>query len=79
MKIVFGHGLALAAIGITVGILVALALTRFMSTLLYGISTIDPIIFLFCPALIGAIACLASYLPARKAMRVDPLTAVRSQ
>jgi putative ABC transport system permease protein len=79
MKIVFGHGLALAAIGITMGILVALALTRFMSTLLYGISTIDPIIFLFCPALIGAIACLASYLPARKAMRVDPLTAVRSQ
>jgi ABC-type antimicrobial peptide transport system permease subunit len=71
------HGLALAGVGIALGLVVAAALTRFMSPLLYGVGTLDPMTYLAVPFVLAAAAALASYLPARRAARVDPLVALR--
>jgi hypothetical protein len=73
------HGLALAGVGIALGLVVAAALTRFMSPLLYGVGTLDPMTYLAVPFVLAAAAALASYLPARRAARVDPLVALRCE
>jgi predicted permease len=77
LKLVVGEGLTLTAIGIIVGLGSALALTRFLSSFLYGVSATDPLDFAAVAALFAAVALAASYVPARRAMRVDPLTALR--
>jgi putative ABC transport system permease protein len=64
-------------VGIGIGLVAALALTRLMSTLLYNIGAHDPATFLIAPLLFLAIALLASYLPARRATKVDPMEAMR--
>jgi ABC-type antimicrobial peptide transport system permease subunit len=78
LRLVMRHGLALAAAGIALGLGAAFALTRLMSTLLYHVSVTDPLTFIAGPVLFLAVAALASYVPARRATRVDPVIALRS-
>jgi putative ABC transport system permease protein len=77
LKLVAGGGAKLAAIGITVGVTLALAMTRLMSGLLFGVGVTDPWTLVIIALLFAAVALLASYLPARRAARTDPLTALR--
>ena len=72
------QGLWLTVIGVAIGMVVALALTRALSALLFGVSPTDPLTFVAVPATLAAIAGLATYLPARRASYVDPLVALRS-
>jgi putative ABC transport system permease protein len=74
--ILFG-GLRVAALGIAIGVLLAAAATRFLSSLLYGVRGTDPATFAFTIAVLLAAALAASYVPARRAMRVDPMVALR--
>jgi ABC-type antimicrobial peptide transport system permease subunit len=73
------HGLRLAAIGLACGLAAALALTRGMSSLLYGISAADPMTYVAVSLGLGGAAALASYVPSRRAMAVDPVEALRAE
>jgi predicted permease len=77
MRLILAHGLKLAAIGVAIGIGASLALTRLMSSLLFGISATDPLTFAGVSVLLLATAMAACYIPARRAMRVDPMVALR--
>ena len=77
LRLIVGRGLRLALFGVLVGIPAALALTRLMSSVLSGVETSDPVTYACVVALLGVAAFLASYLPARRALRVDPLVALR--
>jgi putative ABC transport system permease protein len=77
LKLVLGHGLALVGIGVAVGLIAALASTRILKTLLFGVSATDPLVFTAIVALLAGVALLASYIPARRATRVDPMVALR--
>ena len=72
-------GLVLAAIGLPIGLVGAAFLTRFIQGRLYGVSTTDPVTYVGIPLLLVLVAILASYIPARRASRVDPLVALRSE
>lgn len=76
-RMVVGQGLRLAALGVAFGVAGALAVTRLLSSLLYGVSTSDPLTFGAVAALLLLVALLASYLPARRAVAVSPLEALR--
>jgi ABC-type antimicrobial peptide transport system permease subunit len=67
----------LAGIGAGVGLLASLALSRLLTSLLYGVSSTDPVSFAAVAVLLLAVAALASYIPARRASRVDPSEALR--
>jgi putative ABC transport system permease protein len=71
------QGLRLAAIGLALGVACAVALSRFVASLLYGVATTDPLTYGAVAALLAVVALLAAYLPARRAARVDPMTALR--
>jgi ABC-type antimicrobial peptide transport system permease subunit len=77
LRLVLRQGIILAALGICVGFAGALALTRFLSSLLYEVRPRDPLTFVIVSALLGGVALLATYLPARRAAKVDPLVALR--
>jgi len=77
LRMVFSHGLKLFAIGAVLGLAAALGLSRTMGHLLYGISASDPVSFLTVTFVLGLVTLLACYIPARRAMRVDPLVALR--
>jgi putative ABC transport system permease protein len=77
LRMVLRQSLTLVVIGITIGFLVALAATRVMATLLYGVSANDVSTYAIVIFLLGAAALLASYIPARRAMKVDPMVALR--
>jgi putative ABC transport system permease protein len=77
-KLVIGNGLRLAAAGILVGLAASFALTRLMASLLYQTSATDVVTFIGSATLFGVVAALASYLPARRAMRINPTDALRS-
>jgi len=67
----------LAIAGLTLGIMIALAATRVLSSLLFGVSARDPLIFVGVSVVLATAAILACYIPARRATRVDPLVALR--
>jgi ABC-type antimicrobial peptide transport system permease subunit len=76
---VLRQGMELTVAGVVLGTLGAMALTRVMASLLFGISTTDVATFSTVPMMLGAIALLASYVPARRATRVDPVVALRDE
>jgi putative ABC transport system permease protein len=78
-KIVIGRGAALIAIGLSLGLVGALAAARLLSEVLYGVSTSDPVTFVVIALLLAAVALAACYLPARRAAKVDPMVALRSE
>jgi putative ABC transport system permease protein len=75
--LVLRQGLLLAASGVAIGAAAAFGLTRWMASLIFGVSTTDPLTFSSVSALLIAIALLASYVPARRAVRVDPMQSLR--
>jgi putative ABC transport system permease protein len=78
LALVVGNGMRLAAFGLGTGVVLALALSRTLSTLLYETTGADPLTFAAVVAMLGAVALLASYLPARKASHIPPVEALRS-
>jgi putative ABC transport system permease protein len=77
LRLVVHQALALTAVGIAIGLGAAFALTRVMSSLLFGVNATDSFTFVTTPLLLGIIALLASYIPARRAAKVDPMIALR--
>jgi putative ABC transport system permease protein len=77
LLLVVGHGLKLTLIGSLIGLVAAFAVTRLIQSFLFGISATDPVTFAAARLLLVTIACLACYLPARSASRVDPMDALR--
>ena len=77
LALVLGQSGRLVFAGVIVGLLAAVGLTRLMRSLVFGVSTIDPATYVFMPVVLLAVAFLASYLPARRAAKVDPMEALR--
>ena len=77
LRMVLGQGLTLVLIGLAIGLAGAFAMTRFLESLLFGIHGHDPFTFILCAVVLAVIGVLASYLPARRATRVDPMVALR--
>jgi putative ABC transport system permease protein len=77
LTMVVGQGFKLTLIGVGIGVIGALALTRFLSSLLYGVKSNDPLTFVAVSLILIVVALLASYIPARRAAKVDPLVALR--
>ena len=78
-RLVVRQGARLAAIGIAVGLVGALAFTRVLASLLYGVSACDPLTSAGVATVLAAVALMATYVPARRATRVDPVLAIRSE
>jgi ABC-type antimicrobial peptide transport system permease subunit len=79
LKLVLKQGLVLTLIGLTIGLAVSFALTRFLASQLYNVSTTDLITFALASSVLMVVAMLASFIPAWRAARVDPLVALRYQ
>ena len=79
LRLVMGHGTRLALVGVAAGIAGAFAATRAMASLLYGVTATDPLTFIAVAVLLTAVTLTASYIPARRAMRVDPMVALRHE
>jgi putative ABC transport system permease protein len=77
LRLVVARGLATSLIGAAIGLAAAFQLTRILSGMLYGTTATDPLVFTGAPLLLVGVSALASYLPARRAMRIDPLAALR--
>ena len=79
LMLIVRQGLLVAALGVGIGLCGAFILTRFMTTLLYGVRATDPLTFGAIGLMLGGIALLASYVPARRAARIDPMISLRSE
>ena len=79
MAMVVGQGMTMTILGTAIGVAASAALSRLMSSLLFGVSAVDPATFVAIPLLLIAVALAACYVPARRAMRVDPLQTLRSE
>jgi putative ABC transport system permease protein len=79
MRLVVGQGTKVALAGVGVGVLAAFGLTRFIASLLFGVSATDPLTFTAVAIMLISIALLASYIPARRATRIDPMVALRHE
>jgi len=77
LRLVVGQGLRMALVGVGIGLMAAIFFTRFLSSLLFGVDSLDPVSFAAVFFLLIAVVLLASYIPARRAMRVDPMVALR--
>jgi predicted permease len=77
LRLVLGEGLFVIAVGLAIGLLLAFAATRVVAGFLYGVGPTDPLTFIGVPVLLGGVALVASYVPARRATKVDPLVALR--
>jgi len=78
-RVFLRHGLWLTATGILIGIGVAMVVTRVMSTFLFGVGPMDPVTYVAVSATLAAVALIGTYLPARRATRIDPLAALRAE
>jgi putative ABC transport system permease protein len=79
LRLILSDGLVMIGAGAAIGIAGALFSTKLLSRMLYGVSSLDPLTFVVVPVFIVLVALLASYIPARRAMHVDPLTALRAE
>jgi ABC-type antimicrobial peptide transport system permease subunit len=79
LKLAVGGGLKLVLIGVVIGLVAAFILTRVMSSLLFGVSATDPATYITISLVLIGVAVLASYIPARRATKVDPLVALRAE
>jgi len=78
-NLVLGQGVRLTALGVAIGVVVSLLLTRFLRSLLFGVTTTDPLTFTIVLGLLCTAALAACYLPARRAMQVDPMESLRHE
>jgi ABC-type antimicrobial peptide transport system permease subunit len=79
IRMLTGSGMKLVAVGGVLGLALALLVARLLSQLLFGVGAFDPVTFVAVPALLGGVALLAAYFPARRASRVDPVSALRAE
>ena len=79
LKSILGQGIRLACIGLVLGLAAALVLTRLMKSLVYSISPMDPVSLAGAAILLGSVTLAACYIPARRALRVDPMVALRHE
>jgi ABC-type antimicrobial peptide transport system permease subunit len=79
LRLVLGQGLALAGLGLILGLAAAAASARLLTSMLFEVKPNDPLTYLAVAGLLGAVALLASYVPARRASRIDPMTALRCE
>jgi ABC-type antimicrobial peptide transport system permease subunit len=79
LSLVVGRGLKLVLLGLALGLIAALAVTRFVSSLLYGVTATDPVTFIGVSLLLLLVAGLACWLPARRATKLDPMTVLRHE
>jgi putative ABC transport system permease protein len=79
LKLVVGRGLVLVSVGVVIGVLASLGLTRFIENMLFGVTPTDPLTFAMIVALLGLVALLACLIPAQRALRVDPIVVLRHQ
>ncbi|HSF18024.1 MAG TPA: ABC transporter permease [Vicinamibacteria bacterium] len=79
MRLLLRHGLALSLSGVVVGVIVSILVTRLAASLLFGVTPTDPVTFVGIPLILVGVAALASYIPARRATRIDPVHALRGE
>jgi putative ABC transport system permease protein len=79
LRLIVGQGLRLTLVALVIGLIAASGATRLLASQLFGVTPSDPVTFAAVPLVLGAVAVIACYLPARRASRLDPLVALRRE